>query len=302
MKPLLPGQARAFQYVEQIARHGSIRRAADVLGVASSAVNRMVREYETVLGIALFERLPRGVRLTSAGELLIDHIRRTSRDFEKVRRQIENIQGLERGHVTIATIEATASTLLAAQIARFHQAHQMVTFHVQVLGSPGVVNAVLADRCELGLALNPPKTQRFRTLASVHYVLHAFVVSSHPLASRQRIQLSDCLGFPVALGDHSLGGRRLLDEALAEAEITLSNFLTTNSVELMQSVVERTDGICFQVMALGGTWTNKSLKAIPVFDRKLPEVELALGANHLRSLSIAASAFANDLCSTLGKQ
>jgi DNA-binding transcriptional LysR family regulator len=49
------------------------------------------------IGVPLFQRLARGMRLTSAGELLLAHIQRTNRDFEVVRSQLEELQGLRRG-------------------------------------------------------------------------------------------------------------------------------------------------------------------------------------------------------------
>src|SRR5258706_5006238 len=61
---------RIFSYVDAVARCGSIRRAAEALHIASSALNRRVLDMEEELGTTLFERLPRGVRLTAAGALI----------------------------------------------------------------------------------------------------------------------------------------------------------------------------------------------------------------------------------------
>ena len=58
-------------YFKQAVKDGSIRKAADRLQVASSAVNRQLLQLESELGVDLFERLPRGIRPTAAGELLI---------------------------------------------------------------------------------------------------------------------------------------------------------------------------------------------------------------------------------------
>src|ERR1700730_14113630 len=59
---------RLLTYVDAVARYGSIRKAADGLNIASSALNRQILDLEADLGAPLFERLPRGVRMTSAGE------------------------------------------------------------------------------------------------------------------------------------------------------------------------------------------------------------------------------------------
>jgi DNA-binding transcriptional LysR family regulator len=175
-------QPRAFRYVETVAQRGSIRRAAESLNVASSAVNRMILELERGLGAQLFERLPRGVRLTSAGEFLLLHIRRSNSDFETVREQIDGLKGVQRGHVSIAAVEAAVEPFLARALAQFHLSHRRVAFRVRIAGSVEVANAVMQEQADLGLTLNAPSSARLLSLAAATYCLHAFVGRDHPLA------------------------------------------------------------------------------------------------------------------------
>ena len=69
--------ARMLKYLDEVVRSGSIRKAAERLNVAASAINRQVLTLERELGGPLFERLPRRMRLTAMGELLILHVRQT---------------------------------------------------------------------------------------------------------------------------------------------------------------------------------------------------------------------------------
>src|SRR4051812_19981729 len=71
---------RILTYMDAVARHGSIRKAAEALHIASSALNRRILDLEDELGTLLFERLPRGVRLSAAGELFIGYVRRSLTD------------------------------------------------------------------------------------------------------------------------------------------------------------------------------------------------------------------------------
>lgn len=64
-----------FQYIEAIIRAGSIRKAAEDMNITASALNRRIQRFEEEFGSEIFERLPRGVRLNPAGELLIRHAR-----------------------------------------------------------------------------------------------------------------------------------------------------------------------------------------------------------------------------------
>src|SRR5712692_1811533 len=71
---------RFLHYVDEVARVGSVRQAAERLHVAASAVNRRVQDIEDELGTPIFERLPRGMRLTAAGELFVRYIRSRAAD------------------------------------------------------------------------------------------------------------------------------------------------------------------------------------------------------------------------------
>src|ERR1700742_413309 len=81
-RALLASQAalpppRLFRYVDAVGRYGSIRKAAEALHVVSSALNRRILDLEAELGSPLFERLPRGVRPTAAGELFFNYVPRS---------------------------------------------------------------------------------------------------------------------------------------------------------------------------------------------------------------------------------
>jgi DNA-binding transcriptional LysR family regulator len=293
-------QPRAFLYIDAIAKVGSIRRAAEQLHVASSAVNRMVLDLERALGAKLFERLPRGVRLTSAGEYLLLHVRRGAADFEVVRAQIDGIKGVQRGHVKIAAIEAVIEPFLAGALTAFHFNHRLVSYHVRIAGSVEVANAVALEQADLGLTLNAPASTRVAQLGRTLYFLHAFVSKAHPLARRRFLRLSDCIGFPVAMGDETLGGRQRLERAFEQTSLDFRPFLASNSIALMMEIVKYSDAICFQALPSRGRRLFDKMIAIPLADQQVAQVELALIANRRRILPAAAAALAAELARSMG--
>jgi DNA-binding transcriptional LysR family regulator len=80
---------RIMRYVDEVARTGSIRKAADHLNITASAVNRRIMDLEEELGAQLFERRPRGVRLTAAGEVFVHYLREQDGGAERMKSQIE---------------------------------------------------------------------------------------------------------------------------------------------------------------------------------------------------------------------
>src|SRR5579862_6135380 len=143
-KPSMRPQ-RILLYVNAVARHGSIRKAAESLHIASSALNRRILDLEAQVGSTLFERLPRGVRLTASGELFINYVRRALADLELVGSQIEHLRGLVRGRVRIAASESVAGRLLPAAITEFQARHPGVQFSVTIDGAAPLIDALLSD-------------------------------------------------------------------------------------------------------------------------------------------------------------
>jgi DNA-binding transcriptional LysR family regulator len=287
LSTLHQARSRSFAYFEAVAAHASMRKAAAALNVASSALNRQILDLETSLGVQLFERLPRGVRLTSAGEMLLGHVRRAARDFELTRSQIEDLRGLRRGHVRIAAIEAMAGAIGRLIIAS-QRDQPRVTFEYTITGSREVVSAVLAEEADIGYAFNPPADRGFQVVAEAIETLHAVMARNHPLAGHASLRLTDCAGYPLLLGDASLGGRHLVDAAAEQASLPLSPVVTGNSVELMKAIAAGGQGICFQIGIRPED--EPHLTAIPLVDRAL-RGRLAIGVKRNRQLPSAAAVF-----------
>ncbi|MDC1134564.1 LysR family transcriptional regulator [Alphaproteobacteria bacterium] len=96
----------SLNYLNEISKQGSIRKAAEKLNITSTALNRRLIALEEDIGAEIFERLPRGVRLNTAGELLINQIRKQIVEIERIKSQIADLSGQRRGNVN--KLEETA--------------------------------------------------------------------------------------------------------------------------------------------------------------------------------------------------
>ena len=152
---------RILRYVDEVARAGSIRKAADHLNVTSSAVNRRIMDLEDELGARLFERRPRGVRLTAAGEVFVHYLREQSDDVERMQSQIEDLKGLRRGTVRIACSQALALDFLPREVAEFRKLHPFVAFDVKVLDHEQAMTALAAYEVDLVLVFRPAFSGEF---------------------------------------------------------------------------------------------------------------------------------------------
>lgn len=288
-RPMLRSQ-RILVYVNAVARCGSIRKAADSLHMASSALNRRILDLEEEVGTSLFERLPRGVRLTAAGEIYVSYVRRVLADTELVGSQIERLRGLVRGHVKIAATESVAGHLLPDAVAKFQADHPGVNFNITIVAAEKLVEMVTSDTVDLILTHELYNRDDLIVLASVSQPFCAVVRSSHPLAEKGSLRLRDCLPFPVALGDETMAGRALIDRALHKASFTLEPVLVSNSIKVMHAFASLGEGIYFQ-FGVGTLADNSDMVAIPLTDRVLTQGKLHMVMRRGRVLPVASAAF-----------
>jgi DNA-binding transcriptional LysR family regulator len=290
---------RFLHYIDAVARSGSIRAAAEKLHVASSAVNRRVQDLEEELGTPLFERLPRGVRLTAAGELFLGYARRRKADLDQVRSQIEDLSGMRRGQVTLAASQALAPAFLPQAIHAFQTLRPGIAFDVKVLDRERAVDAVTDFAADLGLIFNPPDLRGLAVLAQARQRTCALVAPDHPLAGRASVRLKDCLAYPIALPDSSLSGRSVLEDLFEQSSAQPHPPLVSNSYEMMRGYAREAGGVSFQIEI--GAGPSAGAVAIPIAERGLPSGKLVLVALRDRVLPVAAAAFAEFICARLAK-
>jgi DNA-binding transcriptional LysR family regulator len=291
---------RVLHYVDEVARSGSIRKASEVLHVTASAVNRRIADLEEELGTPLFERRPRGVRLTAAGEVFVNYLRQQDGEAERMKSQIEDLKGMRRGTVRIACSQALALEFLPRQIGDFRKRHPLVTFEVKVSDHEQAMAALAGYEVDLALVFRPPFLANFQPLMSLEQRIVAIMSAKHPLAARRTVRLRDCAAYPVALPERSIGGRQLLEEALARHKISLQIGAESNSFEMLRGLVLQANLISFQIRI--GTMPRDNrlgLVARDIDDRDLPRANLVLGQLRQRNLPVPAAVFAERLARVL---
>jgi DNA-binding transcriptional LysR family regulator len=285
---------RIFAYADAVARYGSIRKAAAALHIVSSALNRRILDLEEELGSQLFERLPRGVRPTAAGEIYLAYVRRSIRELEHVGAQIEGLRRLLTGRVRLAVAESVTGHMLPTAIARFQAQHPNVTFHVWIDGPKGLTDALATDAADLILTHDPLERPQVSVIASAHQPFCALVAPDHPLAERTSLRLRDCVAYPIAMPDTTLAARALIDRALIRASFKLEPALVSNSVELTKTFARQNQAVCFQ-FRIAGKPDPSGMRAIPLSDPGFAQATLVLATRRNRVLPVAAAAFAELL-------
>jgi DNA-binding transcriptional LysR family regulator len=282
--------------VDEIARVGSIRRAAERLNASPSAVNRQLLNLEAELGAPLFERLPRGVRLTAAGEVIVAEVRRWRRDEERAEGRIRELKGLERGHVAIGVMECFVPLLLPRVVAALRRRHSGVTVEIFIGGTEQILERLAAQTLDVALCFNPPGRLPITTLLKLAAPPGLIVARGHPLAEKRSVRLSDCARFTFVIPDRSLGLRNVVDAALKRSGIEPLAWVATNSTSLMKALAR--DGGHVAMLSYLDVFAeveSGELCFLRIEDMRLPAEELWLCIAKDRPLSPQAGLLAEIL-------
>ncbi|NVZ68419.1 LysR family transcriptional regulator [Pseudomonas costantinii] len=288
--------APAIYYFDMVRRCHSIREAARRLNVASSAVNRQILKLEDEMGTALFDRLPGGLRVTAAGEILTRHITLLLQDVVRVRGELDGLHGVQTGHVEIATVEGAAVELLPAALKRMRQRYPKVTIGVTVQGSQSIPGAVINGQADVGLAFALPRSNEITQLCVGHFRLGALMTPEHPLARETHVSYGQCCEYGVIQAKSELSVHHLIAPLHKRTTAASKPLLHSNSMELARQLVRQQLGIAFQTrIGIEADLARGELLHIPLSDQGAIFSDLGVYARKDRDLPVAVQALAHLL-------
>lgn len=202
----------ALNYFMAVAEEGSFRGAARRLLIAPSAINRHILLLERELGFELFERTPKSLRLSAAGEIVRRHCAETLRSFERVSESLDALRDIRSGIVRIASSESFAAEFVPILCSKFSQQYPGVELKVRVASSAEVFAMVEADEFDVGLAFGEEEMHHGSVVAGFDLPIGVIVGRRHPLATRPTARVADCFEHQVVIPAENLSFRRKLDK------------------------------------------------------------------------------------------
>lgn len=285
-----------YRYIDTIARTGSIRKAAEILAITPSALNRRLLSLEEELGIAIFERLGRGVRLNTAGEILIRHFRLHLSNTQDIKSQLADLSGLRAGTVSIACSQAFLPFFLPDQFYKYQLNHPAVRFSIHVRDGEAAASALMDFTADLALVFEPLNNRDFQTIVTVPQRIHAVLSRTHPLADRSVLQLSDCLSYPLALPAAPYAVRTLLEGAAKKMSVQLEPSVEAESYVLLRNYTRLGEAITFELeIGLPPPDRATDLRSIPLTLDTREEGLVHLAHLRGRTPSVASAKFAQQL-------
>lgn len=286
----MPALSRFLRYFLAVGRHGSIRKAADELNVSASAIDRQILNAEAELGMPLFERLPTGLRLTAAGEIMMLAGSRWSKGLADVCAQIEDLRGLKRGHVEIAVIDALAKGFIPSVIQSLQIRYPSISISIHVLENDEVRRAIANGEVDFGILFEPQSYRDLTVRAFVEVVLGFLTPAGHPFGDQPEARFSACANLPMIVPQEPLAVYQQIAVLEGTTGVSLVKKVSSDNIQMINSLVLKGAGIgILTSLDVISEIEAGELAFTRITDSVLRPMTLALCTATARTLSHAAS-------------
>ena len=283
-------------YFLEVAERGSLSAASASLHVAVSAISRQVARLEAELGAPLFEREPRGMRLTEAGLVVQQYGRRAFLDAQTLQADLQGLLSVAHSTVRLACTDGFARDYMPYAMALFQRRYPGVSFSLEVCAPAAATRMVREGLADLALTFAIAAQEGIEVVYSEAAPVYAYVARKHPLAALKRASLKEVVAYPLALPSETNTIRQLFDLACGLEGLRPRILLSSNSLSALVGYQAYADA----VYLTGSLAVRNNLRAerrvlVPIASRAMQQRALQIQTMAGRHLPPAVRAFAEWL-------
>jgi LysR family transcriptional regulator, cyn operon transcriptional activator len=257
---------RQLQTLITIADAGGFARAVGQLHLSQPAASRQIQALEAELGVPLFDRVGRRLRLTAEGEEIVRRGRRLLQEAASLRDRADAMKSGLTGTLRVGGSPQSIETVLAPFVSQFRRRHPGIEVHFLEEGGARMNARIEDGDAQLVLTTVSNETFAARLLFPV-YVL-AVLASSHPLRRRSSVEVADLADVPLLLLQRSFASRGWFDAACHNADVNPPIILESAAPATLVALAASGDGAA--IVSSNVSIQRNGVKATPVTYRGAP--------------------------------
>jgi len=224
-----------------VAEAGSFSRAAETVHVSQPAISMQVAELEAQLELTLFHRLPRGVKLTAAGQLLFGYAQRLGELADEAQRAMAEVRGVRRGRLSIGASTTIGVYLLPDLLGEYRRRHPDIDLRFDIANTEEIENRLVDGILDAGLTEGlPPNRDELESVIFLRDELVPIGRPDHPrlAAGGKPFTLQQLCAEPIILRERGSGTREVIEGALARRRQKLQRIaMVLGSTEAIKRAV-----------------------------------------------------------------
>lgn len=292
-------QTQKLRYFCEILEHGSIRAAAESLGLTQPSLTQALKSLERELDVKLLNRSRSGISLTTAGEVVAARAREILGDMARMRREVDELRSFKRGEVSLGVAPVISAGVVGRFVTARKQAHPNVVVRLVRGGSEWLCDRVASGQLDLAICRMPqgqPTQLESRLLRTDPYVI--WMRKQHPLAGSARPVVAELRDYPWVFArawKRSFPEMVALFDALGSPSLEPS--IDVSDVDMIATLLEQDDYLsmwprsCFSDRLENGTFAELALPSITL------SCEIAMVSRAGKALSPAATVTAEEMLS-----
>lgn len=254
-------ELRHLGYFVRAAELLHFTRAAESLYISQPTLSVHIQQLEEEFGSPLFARIGRNVRLTEAGQILLDRSRNVIREIELAQQEITSLQGLMRGTLRIGALLAFSLEMVPVWLGVFTRAYPEVHVVVSTGTHHDLERGILDGNFELAFSFLPLESDDIAHTRLFEEEVVMVVSNEHPFSKHERITIRDLEHIPLVLPSRQTNTRRKLDEFLVEYKVRPKIIAEVDDLHALLTMVKIGNvATVLTRMAVAGT---RDLTAIP---------------------------------------
>ncbi len=229
-----------------VAENLNFSKAAEELFISQPAVTKHIKELESKMNTALFERKGNKVFLTKAGKLMYRHLKNIQRQYNELEYQLGRLNNDFRGSLSIGASSTISQYVIPAVIAAFHSRYPKINLQLLNGNSFEMEQKLLKGNVDIALVEN------FSSAANIKYIdflddeIVGVTGSKSVYAKRKNITISDITEIPLVIREKGSGTLQVIEHALLQHKIkpdSLNVLIHLGSTEAIKNFLNNFEGI-----------------------------------------------------------
>ncbi|WP_426983946.1 LysR family transcriptional regulator [Brevibacillus borstelensis] len=256
-------ELKQLEYFLAVAQELHFTKASEKVGISQPSLSQQIRALEAEIGVPLFDRIGKKTALTEAGRILRGHAQRVFHELSQARAAISELQGLQRGKLTIGALLTVVNYLLPPAILAFHRQYPHIELSVLGLRTGDIRSALLDNQLDMGIVFLPVEDEEFETLPLVQEELCLVVPSGHALTEKRSAPLEVLKETPSVLLPQNYYLRQLIDQHCETAGFSVKPSFEMTTMESIVNMVASGIGVTVLPKPYVDFIQNGKIAAVP---------------------------------------
>jgi DNA-binding transcriptional LysR family regulator len=283
------GNLEYFKVFYYTAKCGSVTKAAGILMLSQPAVSQSLKQLERSLGVRLFERASRGVKLTREGQLLYSYVEKGYEQIETGVEKIAQMQNLELGEVHIGASDMTLRFYLLPYLEKFHEEYPDIKVLVNNAPTPETLGLLRDGKIDFGVVSTPFEAQEDIEKADVREVEDVFVAGRRFISYKNKmLDFKELERLPMIFLENNTSTRSYMDEYLAHEGVVLQPEFELATSDMIVQFTLRNLGVGCVVRDFAAEYLESGKLFELRFNKLIPRRTFSVVRSRKQTLSAAA--------------